>query len=43
VKIAIRVQLFNEYVGKLSKERNDIKTWFEAIELDECATFGGKV
>src|SRR5712664_2504658 len=37
------LKFFNEYVGKLSKERNDIKTWFEAIELDDCVTFGGKV
>ena len=37
------LKFFNEYVGKLSKERNDIKTWFEAIELDDYVTFGGKV
>ena len=37
------LKFFNEYVGNLSKERNDIKTWFEAIELDDYVTFGGKV
>jgi hypothetical protein len=33
---------FGEYVGQHSKTREDIKTWFEAIELDDYATFGGK-
>jgi hypothetical protein len=34
--------LFAEYVGKFSKTREDIKTWFEAIELDDYVSFGGK-
>ena len=34
--------LFTEYVGKHSKTREDVKTWFEAIELDDYASFGGK-
>ncbi len=34
--------LFDEYVGKFSKTREDIKTWFEAIELDDYVSFGGK-
>jgi Domain of unknown function (DUF5069) len=34
--------LFAEYVGQHSKIREDIKTWFEAIELDDYASFGGK-
>ena len=34
--------LFAEYVGKFSKTREDIKTWFEAIELDDHVSFGGK-
>ena len=33
---------FGEYVGQHSKTREDIKTWFEAIELDDYASFGGK-
>ncbi len=33
---------FTEYLGKFSKTREDVKTWFEAIELDDYATFGGK-
>ncbi|MBV8816532.1 MAG: DUF5069 domain-containing protein [Verrucomicrobia bacterium] len=28
--------LFAEYVGQCSKTREDVKTWFEAIELDDC-------
>jgi hypothetical protein len=31
-----------EYLGQLSKTREDVKTWFEAIELDDYASFGGK-
>jgi hypothetical protein len=34
---------FAEYVGQHSKTREDIKTWFDAIELDDYASFGGKV
>jgi len=36
------VPFFAEYLGKHSKTREDIKTWFEAIELDDYASFGGK-
>lgn len=36
------LEFFIEYIGKLSKVRTDIKTWFEAIELDDHVTFGGK-
>jgi hypothetical protein len=36
------LELFAEYVGKFSKTREDIKTWFEAIELDDYVSFGGK-
>ena len=34
--------LFAEYLGKHSKTREDVKTWFEAIELDDYASYGGK-
>src|SRR5882672_2467394 len=30
---------FAEYLGRLSKTREDVKTWFEAIELDDYASF----
>ena len=36
------LEFFREYVGKLSKIRGDIKTWFEAIELDDYVSFGGR-
>jgi hypothetical protein len=36
------LELFAGYVGKFSKTREDIKTWFEAIELDDHISFGGK-
>jgi hypothetical protein len=34
--------LFAEYLGQHSKTREDVKTWFEAIELDDHVSFGGK-
>ena len=34
--------LFAEYLGQLSKTREDVKTWFEAIELDDYVSSGGK-
>jgi hypothetical protein len=37
------LELFAKYLGKFSKSREDIKTWFEAIELDDFVSFGGKV
>jgi len=36
------LQFFAEYVGKFSKTREDVKTWFEAIELEDYVSFGGK-
>jgi hypothetical protein len=33
--------LFAEYLGQHSQTREDIKSWFEAIELDDYASFGG--
>jgi hypothetical protein len=36
------LQFFAEYVGKFSKEREDIKTWFDLVDLDDYVTFGGK-
>ena len=34
--------LFAEYLGQHSKTPEDVKTWFEAIELDDYSSFGGK-
>ena len=33
---------FAEYVGQHSKIREDIKTWFDALDLDDFVSFGGK-
>ena len=32
---------FAEYLGKFSKTREDVKTWFEFGELDDYVSFGG--
>src|SRR3954451_2427590 len=36
------LQFFAEYVGKFSKDREDVKTWFAVVDLDDHVTFGGK-
>jgi hypothetical protein len=36
------LQVFAEMVGKLSKTREDIKTWADLLDLDDHVTFGGK-
>src|ERR1700693_4180947 len=36
------LELFAEFVGKFSKTREDIKTWFDVLELDDYVSFGGK-
>ncbi|MDB6122998.1 MAG: hypothetical protein JWQ71_1991 [Pedosphaera sp.] len=33
---------FAESVGKFSKTREDIHTWFDLLDLDDHCTFGGK-
>jgi hypothetical protein len=33
---------FAESLGRLSKTREDIKTWFEFGEPDDYVSFGGK-
>src|SRR5258707_730220 len=33
---------FAEYVGQHSKTRKDIKSWFDALDLDDFVSFGGK-
>jgi Domain of unknown function (DUF5069) len=33
---------FAKYVGQHSKTREDIKTWFDALDLDDFVSFGGK-
>ena len=36
------LSLFAEYVGQHSKSREDIKSWFDALDLDDYVSFGGK-
>jgi hypothetical protein len=33
---------FAEELGRLSKTREDVKTWFEFGELDDYVSLGGK-
>jgi len=33
---------FADYVGQHSKTREDIKSWFDALDLDDYVSFGGK-
>ncbi len=33
---------FAEYVGQHSKTREDVKSWFDALDLDDHVSFGGK-
>lgn len=33
---------FADYVSKLTKTREDIKTWADALDLDDYLSFGGK-
>jgi Domain of unknown function (DUF5069) len=37
------MEFFAERVGKLSKTREDIKTWMDYLDTDDFVTFGGKV
>jgi Domain of unknown function (DUF5069) len=36
------LQFFAEYVAKFSTTREDIKTWFDLLDLDDYVTFGGQ-
>jgi hypothetical protein len=36
------LQLFAEEVGKFSTTREDIKTWFDLLDLDDHVSFGGQ-
>ena len=36
------LKFFAGYVAKLTKTREDIRTWADALELDDHCTFGGK-
>lgn len=36
------LEFFMQRVGALSKTREDVKTWFDYLDLDDHVTFGGK-
>lgn len=36
------LEFFTERVGDLSQTREDVKTWFDYLDLDDHVTFGGK-
>ena len=36
------LEFFAERVGNFNKTREDIKTWFDLLDLDDHVTFGGK-
>ena len=36
------LEFFAEVLGRFSKTREDVKTWFEVGELDDYVSFGGK-
>ena len=35
------LQFFAEAVGKFAQNREDLKTWFDLVDLDDYVTFGG--
>ena len=36
------LEFFTGRVGGLSKTREDVRTWFDYLDLDDHVTFGGK-
>ncbi len=36
------LEFFTKRVGDLSKTREDVRTWYDYIDLDDHVTFGGK-
>jgi hypothetical protein len=36
------LEFFTKRVGELSTTREDVKTWFDYLDLDDHVTFGGK-
>ena len=36
------MQFFAEYVAKLTKTREDVRSWADLLELDDYCSFGGK-
>ena len=36
------LEFFTKRVGDIHKEREDVRTWFDYLDLDDHVTFGGK-
>jgi Domain of unknown function (DUF5069) len=36
------LDMFAERIGRFNKTREDVKTWFDLLDLDDFVTFGGK-
>jgi hypothetical protein len=36
------LEFFTKRIGDLTKTREDVKTWFDFLDLDDHVTFGGK-
>ena len=36
------LEFFAKRVGEFNKDREDVKTWFDLLDLDDHVTFGGK-
>ena len=36
------LEFFTKHVSQFSKTREDLKTWFDLLDLDDHVTFGGK-
>ncbi len=36
------LEMFAERIGRFNKTREDVKTWFDLLDLDDYVTFGGK-
>ncbi|HVF70343.1 MAG TPA: DUF5069 domain-containing protein [Chthoniobacterales bacterium] len=36
------LQFFTDSVAQISREREDIKTWFDLVDLEDYVSFGGK-
>ena len=36
------LEFFAKRIGEFSKTREDVKTWFDLLDLDDHVTFGGK-
>ncbi len=36
------MEFFAKRLAEFNKDREDVKTWFDLLDLDDLVTFGGK-